>query len=175
MSETTFLELVEGVGVESDYVVDPKTGLEIPNEKAGEPAELKEVGFQIPMPTQVGDDIVFTTSRVAVTPKPGIDPEDPLASRIIPGTRTVETNAPAVVAQLLETGHYRLADPPGSHSSGPTKAQLEGQAEKLGIDVSGLKKAEIQERVDDAAKAVATAPSSEVPAPESATSTGGES
>jgi hypothetical protein len=176
MSETTFLELVEGVGPESDFVVDPKSGLEVPNPKAGEPAELKAIGFQIPLPTQVGDDIVYTTSKVEVGPADAIDPENPVASRIVPGTRIVETNAPAVVNALLETGHYQLCDPPGTRSSGPTKAQLEGHATTLGLDVAGLKKAEIQAAIDSHVPAppVEVAPAQEGGDPAApATTTGG--
>jgi hypothetical protein len=118
MSETTFLELVEGVGPESDFIVDPKSGLEVPNPKAGQPGELKAIGFQIPLPVKVGKDIVYTTSKVEVGPADAIDPDNPVSSRIIPGTRIVETNAPAVVNALLETGHYQQCDPPAQQKKG---------------------------------------------------------
>jgi hypothetical protein len=112
MSDSTYLELVEGVGVEADFTRHHKTGLDIPNPKAGEPAPLCEIGIQIPVAVRIGNDVGTTTRSVQIKPLDSIDPDDPVASRIIPGTRIVETHAPAVVNVLVETGHYRQCDPP---------------------------------------------------------------
>ncbi|MGH2878952.1 MAG: hypothetical protein ACRDK4_05010 [Solirubrobacteraceae bacterium] len=115
MSQTTYLELVEGVGVEPTHVRDPKTGEEKPHPKAGEPAPINHIGFQVPIPTMVEGELVMQTAAVTISQEPSIDPDNPVASRIIPGTRIVETNAPAVVNALLERGDFRLCDPPAKH------------------------------------------------------------
>lgn len=112
--ETIYLELVEGVGVEPPFTRDPKTGLEIPNDKAGEPQPLTHIGIQIPVPTMVGKDVIDTTAKAYIEQARAIDPKDPVQSRIIPGTRIVETTAPAVVNLLLETGHYQQVAAPTS-------------------------------------------------------------
>ena len=127
MSQTTFLELVEGVGVETSHVVDPATGAEIENPRSGEPAPLSHIGFQVPMPTMLDNgEIGITTAPVAIEPAAAIDPDNLIASRIIPGTRIVETNAPAVVATLVDTGHYRVCDPPAPKT---TKAKAAATAD----------------------------------------------
>lgn len=115
MPETTYLELVEGHGVEPDAIHDPKTGLIIPNEKAGEPAPLANIGVNIPMPVMVGKDVLTDVSKVVIRPSESIAPGDALASRIIPGTRIVETQSPAVASLLLDTGAYAVCDPPARH------------------------------------------------------------
>jgi hypothetical protein len=122
MSETTFLELLEGVGPESAFIVDPKSGLDVPNPKAGEPAPLTSVGVKIPFPTMVGKDVAEEQRTAEIVPLPEIDPDwkarpvkddtQVLAcARIIPGTRIVETNAPPIVAALLAS-HWQECDPP---------------------------------------------------------------
>lgn len=123
MSETTFLELVEGVGVEPTHVRDPKTGEETLHPKAGDPGPLNHIGFQVPIPTMVGDDIVMQTAAVTIAQAPAIDPDNPVASRIIPGSRIVETNAPAVVDALLRRGDFRICDAPAKHAPKPKEVK----------------------------------------------------
>lgn len=113
MSNTTYLELVEGVGVEPDFH-HRENGLAVPNPKAGDPAELREIGIRIPVPTMVGNEVINDARTVRIKPAPQIDPKDTLKSRIIPGTRVIETQAPAVVNALVSTGHYRVCDAPKS-------------------------------------------------------------
>lgn len=121
MSETTYLELVEGVGMESEFLheIDPKTGEYKRNPKAGQPAPLCEIKIPIPIPVMAGKEVVVTTRTVDIKPLERIDPDDPLEARIIPGTRIVETHAPEVVNRLVETGHYQVCDQP--HSEQPRK------------------------------------------------------
>ena len=121
MSETTFLELLEGVGKESDFKQDA-SGLITPNPRAGEPAPLSCVSIKIPFPTMVGKEVVEEQRTAEIIALPEID-EDWRArpvkagvavlacARIIPGTRIIETNAPPVVEQLLNS-HWQVCDPP---------------------------------------------------------------
>lgn len=128
MPESTFLELVEGVGVESDFLhKQDKNGLWVPNPKAGQPAPLTHIGVTVPVPTKIeGGDVIQTTRQVGIDPAPHIDPDDPIASRIIPGTRIVETHAAPVVEVLLSTGNYVQVDPPKSDTKARQSAGKEG-------------------------------------------------
>lgn len=128
MSERTFLELDEGVGVESDslHELDPKTGLYLANPKAGDPGPLQSVGVKIPFPVMVGKDVFEEQRTAEIVALPQID-EDWKArpvkegtkvlacARIIPGTRVVETNAPPIVTALLAS-HWHEVDPPKQDS-----------------------------------------------------------
>jgi hypothetical protein len=123
MSDVTFLELDEGVGVESDFVhKHDKHGAFLPNEKAGDPGPLRSVGIHIPFPAMVGNDVIEEQRTAEIVPLDKID-EDWKArpvndetqkiacARIIPGTRVIETNAPPIVAALLGS-HWHICDPP---------------------------------------------------------------
>lgn len=121
MSDTTYLELVEGVGAEPTHLHGTK-GLIVPNPKAGDPAPLTAIGVNIPMPTMSGKDVVTDVQKVVIRQAEQIG-DNPLASRIIPGTRIVETTHPAVVNVLVDTGHYAVCDPPAKHAPKPAKPE----------------------------------------------------
>lgn len=141
MTDTMYLELVEGVGVESDFHHEQdKHGLHLPNPKAGDPAPLTSVGIQVPVPTKVdGGDIIETSRSVAISPRPDrvssdwrenpVDEDGSIVvARIIPGTRVIETTAPPVANVLLGTGHYQPCDPPASEQPRkPKPAQPESE------------------------------------------------
>lgn len=113
MSEETlrYFELNDDVGLAPAWIVDPETGLEIPNEKAGEPEALNNIGIQIPIPVQLDNgDIVETTTTARLVP--GDELDELTKSRIIPDTRVIETAHPAVGSLLLETGLCHEVDPP---------------------------------------------------------------
>lgn len=120
MSKLTYLRLRDHVGLEAAFRVDPKTGLEVPNPKAGQPAPLNNVGFQIPMPVMVGKEVGTTTSRATLYPSEELDPN--LRARIIPGTRIVEAEHPAVIDVLVGTGFYEQCDPPAEVRSRKPKS-----------------------------------------------------
>lgn len=126
MSETTYLELVDGVGMVPAFT-RTKDGLEVPNPLAGEPDLLNNIAFQVPVPTMVDSEIVETTVPVVIKQAPEIDPADPLQTRIIPGTRIVETRAPAVVNVLLESGHYQRCDRPKTEQPRRPRGKTEGE------------------------------------------------
>lgn len=112
-TKSRFYELNDDIGLAPAWIVCPKTGLEIPNERAGEPDPLNNIGINIPIPTQLpSGEIVDTTRRAPI--EPGEQLDEVLRARIIPGTRIVETDHPAVGNVLLETGHYHEIDPPKS-------------------------------------------------------------
>lgn len=111
----TYLALNDDVGTAPAFVVDSKTGLDIPNPKKDEPEALNSIGVNIPIPTMVGDDVVEVTQRVTIDPGEKLGKEIP--ARIIPGTRIVETTHPAVVNLLLQTGQYKQVDAPRSEQS----------------------------------------------------------
>lgn len=106
-----FFELHDTAGLAPAFVRNDQ-GLEVPNERVGEPDPLTEIGVNIPMPTMVGDQVATTTAHVAIRPADVLDEQ--LQSRILPGTRIVETTHPAVGSLLLETGLYHEIDPPRS-------------------------------------------------------------
>lgn len=110
MPDLMYLELLDEHGVETSHIVDPDTGHEVKNPRAGQPAPLNNIGIQVPVPVMVGDDVAMTTSRVPILVANELD--ELLGARIIPGTRIVETITPAVVNVLMDTGHYRRCDPP---------------------------------------------------------------
>lgn len=118
----TYLEALDHVGVVPSHYVDPETGLNVPNPRAGEPDALNSIGINIPMPIMVGDDVVMTTRRAPIHVLDSLGPDGALVddqhrfcrARILPGTRIVETDHAAVVNLLMETGHYRQVDPPKS-------------------------------------------------------------
>lgn len=117
----TYLTLPDGVGVAPPFIRDPKSGLDVPNPKAGEPEPINNIGLQIPVPVMAGGEVADTTARVAIHPGPGLGAEGELVddagsfkrARIIPGTRVVETDHPAVVNLLTEAG-YLQCDPPAA-------------------------------------------------------------
>lgn len=119
MSELTYLTPADDVGVESAFIVDEKTGLDVPNPKAGDPAPINEIGIRIPIPVMIDKELRTDVRRVSIKPQDKID--DTLRARIIPGTRVVETDHPAVV-QVLTDGGYVRCDP-------PTKAQVRKAAD----------------------------------------------
>lgn len=118
-----YLKLRDDVGVEPSHVVN-EAGVEIPNERAGDPAPLNNIGIQIPMPTMIGKDVGTTTVRAAIEQSDTLPA--PLRARIIPGTRIVETDAPAVINLLTQTGQYELIDAPRSEQ--PRRPKTSGES-----------------------------------------------
>jgi hypothetical protein len=127
MPDTMYLQLVDGVGAESDFRHEQdKDGLYLPNPKAGDPAPLTSVGIQVPVPTKIeGGDIIETTRSVTIAPSdqrvstdwrenPVGDDGAITVARIIPGTRVIETTAPPIANVLTATGHYQPCEPPAS-------------------------------------------------------------
>lgn len=130
----TYLTLPEGVGVASPFIRDPKSGLDVPNPKAGEPEPINNIGLQIPVPVMVDGEVADTTTRVPIQPGPALGPEGQLVdnagvfqrARIIPGSRVVETDHPAVVNLLQEAGLVPC-DPPASAQ--PRRPQTDASKE----------------------------------------------
>ncbi len=108
MPDLVYLELNDDIGLETSHLVID--GQNVKNPKAGQPAELNNIGVQIPMPTMVGKEVAMTTSRATI--QVGEQRDEHIRARILPGTRIVETDHPAVVNLLIETGHYHQIDPP---------------------------------------------------------------
>jgi lysophospholipase L1-like esterase len=88
-----FLELFDGVGTEPAFI--HQNGVDVPNPQAGAQGPITELGLP----------------GLKIDPAHGeISQEEPNASRIIPGTRIIETNSQAVadmlaaVSMRLETG-----------------------------------------------------------------------
>jgi hypothetical protein len=123
MSDTQFLELLDHIGVEPSHYHDPKSGEIAEHPSAGELGPLVSEGCAYAVPTMVGKEIVQTTRHVKILPsdEPISDKPKPVAddsevtttARIIPGTRTIETNDPMLVG-VLQQGGYQLVDPPKS-------------------------------------------------------------
>lgn len=112
--DTKYLTPRDHIGPEHAWKTDT-SGLAIPNPDVGEPAPLQAVGFQIPVPTQIETgDIINTTRRIEIKQAPSIDPNDPLGSRIIPGTRIIETNMRPVFDTLISSDIYVECDAPTS-------------------------------------------------------------
>lgn len=99
-------------------------GLEVPNPRAGQPAPLRELAFQVPVPTiieQDGEQVLVNTTRripVVAAPELGRDANQLfdgkgqfVRARIVPGTRIVETDVAPVVNALQANG-WVLTDPP---------------------------------------------------------------
>jgi hypothetical protein len=115
MSETFYLELNDTIGPAPAFIRDPKSGLEVPNPKAGEPDEINHLTFRIPVPVALPDGQIANDTRpVDIVAEPKLDPDHSLASRVIPGTRIIETRAPAVVDFLVTNGICRQVDQPKS-------------------------------------------------------------
>lgn len=146
-----YLELLEHVGLAPSHVRLPD-GREVENPIAGEPEPLSNIRFQIPIPTMVGGELVMTTASSEAKPAEQLDPRT--KTRIVPGTRLVHTQAPAVVEVLLNTGLYRVCDPPekaAANRQAKKKAQLAEEARALGIDiVAGMTKPDIIKAIEAA-------------------------
>lgn len=186
--EDVYLELVEGVGLESAFRRE-LSGLEVPNPRAGEPAPLSEIRFQIPIPVELPNGDVGTTTTSAVAQQlDNIADSGLLRTRIIPGTRIVHTQAPAVVEVLQQTGHYRQCDPPTSEQprgdggglSSMKKADLEALAAERGVQVEpGATRAQIAAAIDERAaqverEAAEAAAEAQAAAEQAAANAGGE-
>jgi hypothetical protein len=161
MSETLFLELDEGIGIEPSHVRDPKTGEEIENPNAGELGELRSQGLPIPVPVQVGNDIAETIQVATILPSEQVSAISLVPARIIPGTRTIETSSDKIAAAILNLGVFHIADPPKSNAQtrakAPSKAELVEQAEALGLDVKGRSKRGVEEAITEHEAALAAA------------------
>jgi len=89
----TRLELLSSIGPESGFVRDSE-GHETVNPKFGSLGQLDEIGL----------------SGLFIKPSgSAVKPEGSTESRIVPGTRIVETNSAGVAAQLLAEGMFALA------------------------------------------------------------------
>jgi hypothetical protein len=118
-----YLELLPDVGIAPPFITGPD-GEPKPNPRAGQPEPLNNIGIPVSIPQEVeGLGVVDQAVRVTIAQAPQLgDPKGPpvtpkgvlTGTRIIPGTRTLESRQPAVVAVLLETGHYQPCDPPKS-------------------------------------------------------------
>jgi hypothetical protein len=106
---STFLELNEDVGLVPSHLEDPKLG-PVENPKAGEHAPFLQMGIQIPVPTMVNGEVVDQPKSVAIVPGEKLDKT--LRARIVPNTRCIETDHPAVVELLLNTGKFHEVDQP---------------------------------------------------------------
>lgn len=126
MPDLTYLKLRDDVGIAPSHIVND-AGLEVENPRAGELDALNNIGIQIPMPTMIGTEVGMTTRRVEI--KPGAELADPLRARIIPGTRIVETDAPAVINLLVASGDYAHCDPPASERPRKPKQPTTDQGE----------------------------------------------
>lgn len=153
--EDVYLELVEDVGLAPAFLRQPD-GTEVENPAAGEPEPLNNIRFQIPVPVMVDGQLAMTTNSAHVVP--GDDLDEVTLTRIIPGTRVVHTQAPAVVDVLMNTGHYRLVDPPerkAANRQAMKKGQLEEAARAAGIDATGLTKDQLVAALEQAERAQA--------------------
>jgi hypothetical protein len=126
-----FLELVDDVGLAPDYTISKK-GLEVPNDgthgrpAAGEPEPLAEISVNVPVPVQVGGDVLTDVRPIKLKPSQEFD--ERLHARILPGTRIVECRHPALFEALLSTGHYHEVDPPKSEQAHVARDKKPGNA-----------------------------------------------
>lgn len=107
-----------------------------------------------------GVEIMAATERLLRNAKafadayaPGDDDHVDLESRVVMYRRAVESGSKRAVAVHARTlmrfvGHLGL-DVPGSAADGPSKAELQEQAEALGLSKRGTK-AELAERIAEA-------------------------
>lgn len=134
MSELAYLTPPAEVGVAPAFVRSDG-GVDVPNERAGEPDPLTSIGLQIPVDTLVKDaagkeHVLPVASRVEIRPSVQLGPPEKLVddvfarARIIPGTRVVETDHPAVVNLLQQVG-WAHCDPPKSEQSRTGKQSKE--------------------------------------------------
>ena len=83
----------------------------------GTPQELNEIG----LPMQIVRKVVVDGKSEIVDDFVGLkirpNASEKVPHRIIPGTRIVATNSPAIVQALLDAGGYELCDPPGARRS----------------------------------------------------------
>ncbi len=127
MPDLIYLTLRDDVGIAPAHIVNDK-GLEVPNPRAGELDNLTSIGVQIPMPVMVGDDVAMTTRQAPIHILDKLGPKDAMTdrqgrfcrARILPDSRIVETDHPAVV-NLLTAAGYVQCDPPKSEQ--PRKPQ----------------------------------------------------
>lgn len=98
-----YFELNDNVGVEPDYITDPKTGEPVANKAAGElqPAQGWGMNIGVERPTQVGGKIEMVAYGYSVTIEP------------IPGTRIYKIDdAEVAMAVAGQTGICHEIDPP---------------------------------------------------------------
>lgn len=116
-----YLTLPDTTGIEPAWTRSPE-GVEIPNELAGAPQPLNNIGVGIPVPVMVDGEVMTSIARVHILPSPTpVDTDAPkvdehgrlLAARIIPGTRIVESGHPETTNVLLAEGLVPC-DPPKS-------------------------------------------------------------
>lgn len=106
-----YFELNDDVGVAPPYIRSAK-GLDVPNPRAGEPEPINEVGLPFLVPTVVDGDVIDTPQRAVIRPADTAEPR--LNSRIIPGSRVIETGHPQVINSLIACGQYHEVDKPAS-------------------------------------------------------------
>lgn len=106
---------------EPAFIVDPGTGLEIPNPIAGELRVLNNIGITVPIATELEGDVIDVMHRAEIKQAGKIDEQ--LRARIIPGTRVVETDHPAVI-NMLQAHGYVLCDPPSNADEKAAQAAL---------------------------------------------------
>lgn len=98
MTDTRYFELLDHIGLEPDYITDPKTGDPVPNKAAGELQPLKHETVNVATPTMVGKEILPVARTVTV--------------EAIPGTRILKIDDPFVANVIADLGKYREIDPP---------------------------------------------------------------
>lgn len=117
---TRFFELNDDVGLESSHLRQ-KDGTEVENPRAGQKAPLNNVGFPVQYPVKVdGGELITRTDIVRVEPSEQLHPQ--LKTRVIPGTRIVETANSQVANTLLESNYHEV-DAPKSEQGRTTKQE----------------------------------------------------
>lgn len=106
-----YFALNADVGLAPPYI-RTRAGLDVPNERAGEPEPLREIGVAVPVPVMAGNDVVDDRRRVFI--RPAAQRDELLQARIIPGTRVVEVAHPAIANLLIACGQYHEVAPPAS-------------------------------------------------------------
>lgn len=98
MTQARYFELLDHIGVEPDYITDPKTGEPVANKAAGELQPLQHETVNVSVPTMVGNELIPVAQGVTVN--------------AIPGTRILKIEDPLIANVIGDLGKYREIDPP---------------------------------------------------------------
>lgn len=133
---------------EADHITDPETGRPVPNPRAGEPQPFVGLGVSHAVPTMVGSDVLEVAQTVYIGGPTFLKAHpQALPSQLLPVEVSDDgqiITASGIAARILAAHEqFEETDPPKSTSGGPTVAELRDTAERLGVDPTGLKKAEL--------------------------------
>lgn len=99
-----YFKLSEDVGIEPDYLTDPKTGEPVENPRAGELGPLIEVKITVPTPAMAGDEPIVVPQDITLPdPRYGViaDAE----------ARVLKIHDPIVAEQFATHDLYREVEP----------------------------------------------------------------